>query len=420
MTQDKGYPLPDPITGYPLICVTLKIPDALQYRQDFIGHIWQLGKWWTWEQSGIPGDDRAARAAAYWRELLFDHLRIGDCEVDCCDEILAALAVIQSQANDQAALNLTTSVTQQQIESERLRDALEERYDGTPTSINPNAPTTNFGASGDRFDALCAGITAFVYQFARSQADSARAAEVGGLLGIALIAALLIPGLNFFFLVGASIAVTLGLGTVGVSLETAIAALTDQDALGNVICYMRDTLKAQSVTEANWNACLNSYPFGVGTHEAIIADFIKPTLARNYLTILNILGQAYTGVVDGVALPECPCGKPQDPNCADPWTLNVGTRIASEATYIEVQMSPYGGNYEIYAVAGTGGCVFHGWEVISGTFTAWPQFPPFMDGVRFIGNGGAVDSGDPNLTGFTVGILLFFSTTPCTLRLFVG
>jgi hypothetical protein len=208
---------------------------------------------------------------------------------------------------DQAALNLVDSTTSKQIESQALRDILEDMYDGNPTSVNPSAPTTNFGSTGDRYDALCAGLMAFVYQFARAQADSARAAQIGGLAAVALVALLLIPGLNFFFVVGASIAVAAGLGTIGVSLEVAIAALTDTTALDAVVCYMRDTLRTQSVTEANWTACLNSYPFGVGTHEAIICDFIKPMLAANYLTILNILGQAYDGTINGDVMPECPC-----------------------------------------------------------------------------------------------------------------
>jgi hypothetical protein len=230
----------------------------------------------------------------------------------------------------QAELNLVDSVTNKQLESQALRDILEEDYDGSPTSINPNAPTTNFGASGDRNTALCAGLTAFVYQFARNQADSVRAGQVGGLLSVALIAALLIPGLNFFFVVGASIAVILGLGTIGVTTSVAIAALTDTTALDAVICYMRDTLDSQAVSEANWNACLDSYPFTVGSNAAIVADFIKATLPQNYLTILNILGQAYTGVIDGDPLPECPCAPP-DPDCND-LTASASGWVATNAS----------------------------------------------------------------------------------------
>jgi hypothetical protein len=210
---------------------------------------------------------------------------------------------------DQAALNLVDTTTSRILASQALRDLLEDRYDGSPTSINPSAPTTNFGSSGDRYDALCAGLTAFVYQFARNQSDSIRAGQVGGLLAVALIAALLIPGLNIFFIVGASIAVVLGLGTIGVTTEVAINALTDQTALGNVICCMRGNLKAQSVTAAHWLTALDGCAFGSGSNEQIVSDFLGAVLADNYLTILNILGQAYDGVVGGEALPECPCGE---------------------------------------------------------------------------------------------------------------
>lgn len=211
---------------------------------------------------------------------------------------------------DQANANLITTTVNRALQSQALRDDLEAMYDGNPTSINPNAPTTNFGSSGDRYDALCAGLMAFVYQFARAQADSVRAGQVGGLAAIALIAALLIPGLNIFFLVGASIAVLIGLGTVGVTTEVAIQALTDTEALNNVVCCMRDAMRFDAVSQANFEASLSACAFTVGSHEQIIADFIGPTLGDNYLTILNILGQAYTGVIDGEELPECPCEPP--------------------------------------------------------------------------------------------------------------
>jgi len=308
MADDKGYPLPDgPISGYPLICVTLKIPDAPQYRQDFIGHIWELGKWWNWEHSGVPGDTRATQAAQYWRDLIYDHMVIGDCPVDCCDDILAAIAALQLQADTQGKLQVTRDVTQQQITSQQLRDKYAEEYDGSPTSINPNAPTTDFGSTGDRFDALCAALMAFVYQFARGQVQAVVAGDVGAFALLAGAAILLIPGLNIFYAIGASIALLVGGGLVGVTTAAAIEALTDTAALNNVVCFLRDTLKSQAVTEAHWSSVLDSYPFSVGSHEAIICDFIKPTLASNYFTILDMLGQAYEGTINGEPLPECPC-----------------------------------------------------------------------------------------------------------------
>lgn len=208
---------------------------------------------------------------------------------------------------DQAKLTANREATNQLLQSQAIRDILADEYDGTPTSINPSAPTTDFGSTGDRYDALCAAITAFVYKFAENQSNVIRLNEIGGLAAVGLIAALLIPGLNVFLVVGAGIAVLLGSGVIGVSSEVAIAALTDQTALGDVICFMRDTLKAESVTEANWNACLDSYPFTTGSHQAIVADFIKAALADNYLPVLDMLGQGYDSVVAGDQLPECPC-----------------------------------------------------------------------------------------------------------------
>ncbi len=213
---------------------------------------------------------------------------------------------------DQGKLTLTKDVQNQQIQSTGLRKIYEDRYDGDPTSINPNAPTDDFGSSGDRFDALCAALTAFVYQFAKAQAEAVIAADITAFALLAGVAILLIPGLNLFFIAGAAIALVLGGGIVGVTTAVAVASLTDTDALDLVICYMRDTLKAESVTEANWSACLDSYPFSVGSHAAIVADFIKPTLATNYLPVLDMLGQAYSGTINGDPLPECPCAPPPD------------------------------------------------------------------------------------------------------------
>jgi len=85
--QKAGFPLPDPVTGYDLIDVCLKIPDAPEYRRAFLGHINQLGQWFMWEKSYLPGDTRAKEAAELWRRVLFDHLHIGDdCMSCCCDD----------------------------------------------------------------------------------------------------------------------------------------------------------------------------------------------------------------------------------------------------------------------------------------------------------------------------------------------
>lgn len=81
MTAKKGYLLPDPVDGYDLICLTLQIPDVREYRIAVYGALTELGKWWTWEKSGLPDDTRAKEAGEYWRSLIEQYLEIGDCAV---------------------------------------------------------------------------------------------------------------------------------------------------------------------------------------------------------------------------------------------------------------------------------------------------------------------------------------------------
>lgn len=75
--KDLGWLLPDTLTGHDLLCVTLKIPNNLEYRAAFMGALHMLEVWFNWEKTG---DTRAAQAAAYWRELTDAYLTIGE---DC-------------------------------------------------------------------------------------------------------------------------------------------------------------------------------------------------------------------------------------------------------------------------------------------------------------------------------------------------
>lgn len=78
--RNSGFLLPNPVTGYDTICVSLQIPNVRQYRAAFVGHLFKLANWWTWEKSYIGNDERAKEAAAMWRRLLVDTLQISECE----------------------------------------------------------------------------------------------------------------------------------------------------------------------------------------------------------------------------------------------------------------------------------------------------------------------------------------------------
>lgn len=76
--KDQGYLLPDPIEGWELICVTLKIPDTPEYRSAFRGALKSLTEWHKWQRTG---DTKGSQAATYWRQIIDEHLIIEDCDV---------------------------------------------------------------------------------------------------------------------------------------------------------------------------------------------------------------------------------------------------------------------------------------------------------------------------------------------------
>lgn len=83
MTSERqkkaGYLLPSPVTGYPLTCVQLLIPDSPAYRAALNGAIYSLTKWYNWEKTYEMGDTRATEAATYLRQIIEESLVIGDC-----------------------------------------------------------------------------------------------------------------------------------------------------------------------------------------------------------------------------------------------------------------------------------------------------------------------------------------------------
>lgn len=77
--QNSGFLLPNPVTGYDTVCLTLQIPNVREYRAAIVGHLYKLGNWWTWDKTYTPGDERAKQAAAMWRRLLAETLQINEC-----------------------------------------------------------------------------------------------------------------------------------------------------------------------------------------------------------------------------------------------------------------------------------------------------------------------------------------------------
>lgn len=119
---------------------------------------------------------------------------------------------------------------------------------------------------------------------------------------------------------------------------------------------------------------------------------------------------------------ECPPECQDGTNCGNPVIqISRGILVCQDELYVDVELTPLDGNYICQVgFTSSGDCQFNGWLVLSGIFTAWPQFAPYTQGVRFLGSNPTTDSGDPSTTGFNPSIILFFSTTPCTIRMRVS
>lgn len=82
--KDRGYLLPEVISDHDLICVQLKIPNALEYRAALRQQLYNLGKWTSWDRTR---GDETLEAATLWRTVLSEHLVFSTTE-DCVSAIV--------------------------------------------------------------------------------------------------------------------------------------------------------------------------------------------------------------------------------------------------------------------------------------------------------------------------------------------
>jgi hypothetical protein len=91
MTKKKGAPIPNPIDGYDERCFVVKLPDAPEYRQAFLGQIFALQNWYFWEhwkEGGSRGDTRAKDAANYLRPFVMEIADNVTSEVGYCMKVI--------------------------------------------------------------------------------------------------------------------------------------------------------------------------------------------------------------------------------------------------------------------------------------------------------------------------------------------
>jgi hypothetical protein len=100
--KNAGYLLPETITGHQLQCVSLMIPRDSTYVAAFVGKLYELARYWSWERPGPPGNSDARDAAQYWLDLIENTLTFDDCDLESsgCIEFAPNAAIIQWFPND--------------------------------------------------------------------------------------------------------------------------------------------------------------------------------------------------------------------------------------------------------------------------------------------------------------------------------
>ncbi len=323
MSKGKGYLLPLQIAGHELECVTLKIPKNLEYRTAFVGHLLQLGKWWTWAKDGTTN---ASEAGRYWSDLLLSHLVIGgSCEggegVDCCNEISIEIN------NVRRALSIQQN--QWRIENATAIETQAQEVVGT-----------NYSSSGE--SPLCTALNFYVKTKMLEALNLKRA-----LAGLARFSNLILGNAlaNFFdgILGGTVFAVSYANAT---AYET---AFNDAPTNNAVQCALKGNFSNVSISQMNFQTAINALTVGTG-NQKIIVETLKEGAndTLNYLFFLDCMLRAVP--LSQMGFEVCECGG------SVYWFLGAYGQAGTSAlpSYGETAIyreSAYGGEY--FATLGT-------------------------------------------------------------------
>lgn len=312
----RGYRYPVPIDGYDYVPVCFQIPDHPFYRAALRGSLERLARYWSWYND--DNDDLQQRwdVARIWKNLLVDHLEIGSCHLVQVRQSLLDPCFLQVSYDGgetwQNFANLllceipaASDYYQQLAINEAWAQIYQDMYDGTPHSINPEAPDTNFDGDGseNRQTALCMAAQALVGSYAAQKVQQLDKAFGGVFILVALV--VILTG-------GITLPVGLAIGGAflvgGWSYQVARTALVDKGALQAVACCMADALEGVAVNQVNFQGSLSACGFTPGSNEMIVRDFVNASIQElsTYLSFLDALGKAYVQVRD-YAVNECGC-----------------------------------------------------------------------------------------------------------------
>lgn len=193
---------------------------------------------------------------------------------------------------------------------------LYQRYDGSTTSVNENCPTTNFDGDGsdERIQALCMGLNSYVKSYVKAWLQNAQIVLGLGTLALFLFA---VPILGW-------VSVIL-IGGLAYVTQTYYDALSDEDAIENVICDWFDALQGVAITSSNWSSAMVGLSYDGGTHEFLIWQILcsEVGLEKQWVSFLDALGNAWLIAAAGVQ--DCPCGT------CEPWDYEIDFKSGTQS-----------------------------------------------------------------------------------------
>lgn len=328
--KEHGWLIPDPIKEYPTICAVVRLPNHPLYRQAFLGAIQELGKWYNWEKSYTPGDTRATETAAYMREFLLETCMTAVCPIDLRQNPLNPCEIQKTYDGETWETAWFNDLCQVPIDPGIMQmlnllqqQQLEALYNGTPSSVNPNAPDDSFANNPTRRTALCIALKAWVGSVVHAYMQRA---------GIALgLSGLVIGLLGFFGPFGIAAGLVLG-GSLGLISLIGFNAAQDETAIDDIVCCMYEALTGQPISHAEFELALDNCNFTPGDNNAILRDIVAAELPSegNYVAFLNVLGDSFLLSQAGVACEvNCDC-----PGWDYVWASepNIGDWVAATLT----------------------------------------------------------------------------------------
>lgn len=176
-------------------------------------------------------------------------------------------------------------------------NTLVQNYDGTPSSVNENAPDDFFSDGEARERALCMALEAWAKSYVSAWL---RAASVLLTLGILALFFFAVPVVGW-------VAVIL-IGGLAFVTQSYYDALSNEASLENVVCCWYEELKGVAISKSAWGVALATCVFEDGSDERLIQSVIASELGydKQWVSFLDVLGDSWPLAQAGVV--DCSCG----------------------------------------------------------------------------------------------------------------